>query len=196
MDYLRDGIGLRAWAQRDPLVEYQREGFDMFSEMMAGIKEESVGSLFNLQVQVQEGPIVEEAGPDAGPLAAGPGTAMPGIAQGGQAAGTAQGGWGTARRARTGQERPSAGPGLRARAARLAAGSAGMTCARVVPAASTSAVTATRATPRIPDQLFMAACAGPADRAAARSAGMMCARVVPAAGASAVTATPRNCQDS
>jgi preprotein translocase subunit SecA len=62
MDYLRDGIGLRAWAQRDPLVEYQREGFDMFAEMMAGIKEESVGSLFNLQVQLQE-PTVEESAP-------------------------------------------------------------------------------------------------------------------------------------
>ncbi len=61
MDYLRDGIGLRAWAQRDPLVEYQREGFDMFNAMMEGIKEESVGNLFNLQVQVQEDPIVEDA---------------------------------------------------------------------------------------------------------------------------------------
>src|ERR1700726_1697009 len=46
MDYLREGIGLRAWAQRDPLVEYQREGFDMFTAMMEGIKEESVGNLF------------------------------------------------------------------------------------------------------------------------------------------------------
>src|SRR5713226_7475181 len=80
MDYLRDGIGLRAWAQRDPLVEYQREGFDMFGEMMEGIKEESVGSLFNLQVQLQEGPIVEEAAPDAGPLAAGPPAAALGTA--------------------------------------------------------------------------------------------------------------------
>jgi preprotein translocase subunit SecA len=61
MDYLREGIGLRAWAQRDPLVEYQREGYDMFSAMMEGIKEESVGNLFNLQVEVQENPIVEEA---------------------------------------------------------------------------------------------------------------------------------------
>src|ERR1039457_1280252 len=61
MDYLREGIGLRAWAQRDPLVEYQREGFDMFGAMMEGIKEESVGNLFNLQVEVQEDPIVEEA---------------------------------------------------------------------------------------------------------------------------------------
>jgi preprotein translocase subunit SecA len=74
MDYLRDGIGLRAWAQRDPLVEYQREGFEMFSEMMEGIKEESVGSLFNLQVQAQEAPIVEEATPDAVPQAVAPGT--------------------------------------------------------------------------------------------------------------------------
>ncbi len=54
MDYLQEGIGLRAMAQRDPLVEYQREGFDMFSAMMDGIKEESVGFLFNLEVQVEE----------------------------------------------------------------------------------------------------------------------------------------------
>ncbi len=54
MDYLREGIGLRAYSQRDPLVEYQREGFDMFSAMMDGIKEESVAFLFNLEVQVEE----------------------------------------------------------------------------------------------------------------------------------------------
>jgi len=53
MDYLREGIGLRAYSQRDPLVEYQREGFDMFTTMMDGIKEESVGYLFNLEVQVE-----------------------------------------------------------------------------------------------------------------------------------------------
>ena len=52
MDYLREGIYLRAYSQRDPLVEYQREGFDMFAAMMDGIKEESVGFLFNLQVEV------------------------------------------------------------------------------------------------------------------------------------------------
>jgi preprotein translocase subunit SecA len=56
MDYLREGIYLRAYSQRDPLVEYQREGFDMFSAMMDGIKEESVGFLFNLDVQVEEEP--------------------------------------------------------------------------------------------------------------------------------------------
>ncbi|MGA9747598.1 MAG: preprotein translocase subunit SecA [Nocardioides sp.] len=54
MDYLREGIGLRAYSQRDPLVEYQREGFDMFGAMMDGIKEESVGFLFNLEVQVAD----------------------------------------------------------------------------------------------------------------------------------------------
>jgi preprotein translocase subunit SecA len=53
MDYLQEGIGLRAVAQRDPLVEYQREGYDMFVAMMEGIKEESVGYLFNLEVQVE-----------------------------------------------------------------------------------------------------------------------------------------------
>ncbi|NLU81921.1 preprotein translocase subunit SecA [Rhodococcus sp. HNM0569] len=51
MDYLKEGIGLRAMAQRDPLVEYQREGFDMFTAMLEGLKEESVGFLFNVQVE-------------------------------------------------------------------------------------------------------------------------------------------------
>ncbi|GAB7004197.1 preprotein translocase subunit SecA [Nocardioides sp. AN3] len=54
MDYLREGIYLRAYSQRDPLVEYQREGFEMFSAMMDSIKEEAVGFLFNLEVQVEE----------------------------------------------------------------------------------------------------------------------------------------------
>lgn len=54
MDYLREGIYLRAYSQRDPLVEYQREGFDMFAAMLDGIKEETVGFLFNLEVQVDE----------------------------------------------------------------------------------------------------------------------------------------------
>ncbi|MEY2816095.1 MAG: hypothetical protein RJA78_671 [Actinomycetota bacterium] len=53
MDYLKEGIGLRAMAQRDPLVEYQREGFNMFTQMMGAIKEESIGFLFNLDVQVE-----------------------------------------------------------------------------------------------------------------------------------------------
>lgn len=52
MDYLQEGIGLRAMGQRDPLVEYQREGYTMFQTMMDGIKEESVRLLFNVEVQV------------------------------------------------------------------------------------------------------------------------------------------------
>jgi preprotein translocase subunit SecA len=77
MDYLREGIGLRAYSQRDPLVEYQREGYDMFNAMMDAIKEESVGFLFNVDVQVEapsepeESELVEsgptEPGQDAGP---------------------------------------------------------------------------------------------------------------------------------
>jgi preprotein translocase subunit SecA len=60
MDYLQEGIGLRAMAQRDPLVEYQREGFLLFQAMTEAIKEESVGYLFNLEVSVAEEE--EEAG--------------------------------------------------------------------------------------------------------------------------------------
>ena len=52
MDYLREGIGLRAMAQRDPLVEYQREGAQMFDAMRDGFAEEVVGYLFNIDVQV------------------------------------------------------------------------------------------------------------------------------------------------
>ncbi|WP_236789219.1 preprotein translocase subunit SecA [Amycolatopsis sp. GM8] len=54
MDYLKEGIGLRAMAQRDPLIEYQREGFDMFRAMLDSLKEEAVGFLFNLQVEQAE----------------------------------------------------------------------------------------------------------------------------------------------
>ena len=54
MDYLQEGISLRAMAQRDPLVEYQREGYQLFQAMTEAIKEESVGYLFNLEVQVQQ----------------------------------------------------------------------------------------------------------------------------------------------
>jgi preprotein translocase subunit SecA len=71
MDYLQEGIGLRAMAQRDPLVEYQREGFDMFAAMMDGIKEESVGFLFNLEVEVND-----EAEQGAGTTGGGNGAAV------------------------------------------------------------------------------------------------------------------------
>ncbi len=52
MDYLQEGIGLRAMAQRDPLVEYQKEGYDLFVAMMSGIKEETVGYMFHVQPTV------------------------------------------------------------------------------------------------------------------------------------------------
>jgi preprotein translocase subunit SecA len=71
MDYLQEGISLRAYAQRDPVVEYQREGFDMFNQMMEGIKEEAVGFVFNLEVQVEEAPTVTVDPSRAVPLPAG-----------------------------------------------------------------------------------------------------------------------------
>ena len=50
MDYLRAGIGLRAMGQRDPLAEFQREGYDMFTEMVDSIKRDTVRYLFHVQV--------------------------------------------------------------------------------------------------------------------------------------------------
>ncbi len=60
MDYLKEGIGLRAMAQRDPLVEYQREGYVMFQQMTGAIREETIMYLFNLEVQVAPAPEPEE----------------------------------------------------------------------------------------------------------------------------------------
>ena len=54
MDYLKDGIHLRQFAQRDPLVEYQREGYEIFSAMNDGIKEESVQHVFRVEVDPEE----------------------------------------------------------------------------------------------------------------------------------------------
>ena len=54
MDYLQEGIGLRAMGQRDPLVEYQREGYDLFVAMMDSIKEQVVGLIFNAQVNLSD----------------------------------------------------------------------------------------------------------------------------------------------
>jgi preprotein translocase subunit SecA len=61
MDYLQEGIGLRAMAQRDPLVEYQREGYELFSAMMDAIKEELASLVFNVEVKI-EGNEVEAKG--------------------------------------------------------------------------------------------------------------------------------------
>ncbi|MGE5176021.1 MAG: preprotein translocase subunit SecA [Hyphomicrobiales bacterium] len=54
MDHLKEGIGLRGYAQKDPLKEYQREGFDLFSDLIARIKEESLRRLFHVRVQREE----------------------------------------------------------------------------------------------------------------------------------------------
>lgn len=62
MDYLKEGIHLRQMAQRDPLVEYQREGYQMFNAMNDGIKEESVQLFFHVQVNPEE---VEASMPEA-----------------------------------------------------------------------------------------------------------------------------------
>ncbi|MBW2036915.1 MAG: preprotein translocase subunit SecA [Deltaproteobacteria bacterium] len=50
MDHLKQGIGLRGYAQQDPLVVYKKEGFDMFMDMIARIKEETVKFLFHIQI--------------------------------------------------------------------------------------------------------------------------------------------------
>ena len=54
MDHLKEGIGLRGYAQKDPLKEYQREGFDLFSDLISRIKEESLKRLFHVKVQREE----------------------------------------------------------------------------------------------------------------------------------------------
>jgi preprotein translocase subunit SecA len=63
MDYLQEGIGLRAMAQRDPLVEYQREGYELFAAMMDAIKEELASLVFNVEVTVEgDGSAIEAKG--------------------------------------------------------------------------------------------------------------------------------------
>ncbi|MGE5248056.1 MAG: preprotein translocase subunit SecA, partial [Verrucomicrobiota bacterium] len=54
MDHLKEGIGLRGYGQKDPLKEYQREGFDLFADLIGRIKEESLKRLFHVKVQREE----------------------------------------------------------------------------------------------------------------------------------------------
>ena len=68
MDYLQEGIGLRAMAQRDPLVEYQREGYELFAAMMDAIKEELASLVFNVQVTIEgDGSAIKAQGVDEKP---------------------------------------------------------------------------------------------------------------------------------
>ena len=60
MTELRNGIGLRAYAQHDPVVEYKREGFDMFDAMVDAIREDTVRMIFLAQVRTQEQPKREQ----------------------------------------------------------------------------------------------------------------------------------------
>jgi preprotein translocase subunit SecA len=124
MDYLREGIGLRAMAQRDPLIEYQREGYDMFSSMMEGIKEESVGTLFNVPVNVQQdqGMAEARAGEEAPALPAGAAAASapaqaPAPAQQRSRGRHAQSGKAQARQAGAGQRRQGSQDGDQSRRA-------------------------------------------------------------------------------
>ncbi len=55
MDHLRDGIGLRGYGQKDPLIEYKREGFDLFAGMMERIKSDTLDRMFHVQAVRQEG---------------------------------------------------------------------------------------------------------------------------------------------
>src|SRR5262249_31272309 len=69
MDHLKEGIGLRGYGQKDPLVEYKRESFAMFEDMMARFQEDTVRYLFNLQIVGREeaaGPIESEAATQIG----------------------------------------------------------------------------------------------------------------------------------
>ena len=55
MDHLRDGIGLRGYGQKDPLIEYKREGYDLFAGMMERVKSDSLDRLFHVQAVRNEG---------------------------------------------------------------------------------------------------------------------------------------------
>src|SRR5437773_7710551 len=82
MDHLREGIGLRAYGQRDPLVEYKREAFSMFEELTHSIREETVRTLFraNLVLEPAPGALPEGAarrGPERSAVARGEPRALP-----------------------------------------------------------------------------------------------------------------------
>ena len=57
MDHMREGIGLRAYGQRDPLLEYKKEAFEMFEEMMRSIREETVRTLFRSSLVMEPAPL-------------------------------------------------------------------------------------------------------------------------------------------
>jgi preprotein translocase subunit SecA len=62
MDQLKEGIGLRAYGQKDPLIEYKQEGFRTFTDMLGQINEEVLEIVFKAQIQIEQGPEVLRAG--------------------------------------------------------------------------------------------------------------------------------------
>jgi preprotein translocase subunit SecA len=85
MDHLKEGIGLRGYGQHDPLVEYKRESFDMFEEMMERFEEETVRYLYLMQIMDRppDSGILPGAGPE-GPSAEGPEAGVPSLITGGR----------------------------------------------------------------------------------------------------------------
>ena len=69
MDYLRSGIGLRALAQRDPLVEYQREGYDAFSDLVDSVKRDGIRYVFHVKVEQRKQPERPKNVQTSGPVA-------------------------------------------------------------------------------------------------------------------------------
>jgi preprotein translocase subunit SecA len=92
LDYLRQAVGLRGYAQRDPLNEYKREAFDMFQAMLVRVREQVTGVLSHIEIRVQRpeeaevartAPRVQAHHPEPMPALAGAGAPMPGAPNGG-----------------------------------------------------------------------------------------------------------------
>src|SRR5438477_2204199 len=71
LDHLKEGIGLRGYGQKDPLVEFKKEAFILFEDMMARVDNETIRYLFNVQVQT-EGQAPPESSPPSAPRSGGP----------------------------------------------------------------------------------------------------------------------------
>ncbi len=92
LDYLRQAVGLRGYAQRDPLNEYKREAFDMFQAMLTQVREQVTGVLSHIEIRVQRpeeaevkqtAPRVQALHPEPVPALAGAGAPMPNDANAG-----------------------------------------------------------------------------------------------------------------
>ncbi len=83
MDHLKEGIGLRGYGQHDPLVEYKRESFDMFEEMMKKFQEETVRYLYLMQILERPPDAGAMGGPGVGPELQGPEAGVPVLRSGG-----------------------------------------------------------------------------------------------------------------